>query len=69
MAYVAAGVNGLYGVGTVPGERGRGYATALTRAGLALAPDRPAVLQPSPAAARLYRRLGFVEIGSFTHWG
>ncbi len=69
MAYVSAEVIGLYGVGTVPGHRGRGYATALTRAALALASDRPAVLQPSPAAARLYRRLGFGEIGAFTHWG
>jgi Acetyltransferase (GNAT) family len=69
MAQLSAGVIGLYGVGTVPGARGRGYATALTRAALALAPDRPAVLQPSPAAARLYRRLGFDEVGAFTHWG
>ncbi len=69
MAQLGAGVIGLYGVGTVPGERGRGYATALTRAALALAPNRVAVLQPSPAAARLYRRLGFTEVGAFTHWG
>ena len=69
MAYVDPAVVGLYGVGTVPGHRGRGYATALTTAGLALAPDRPAVLQPSAKAAGLYRRLGFVDVGPFSHWG
>ena len=40
-----------------------------TRAALAFAPDRPAVLQPSAEAESLYRRLGFAEIGRFTHWG
>lgn len=69
MAYVAAGVVGMYGVGTVPGHRRAGYATALTRAGLAIAPDLPAILQPSTEAAALYRRIGFVEVGRFSHWG
>jgi ribosomal protein S18 acetylase RimI-like enzyme len=69
MAYLTDRVLGIYGVGTVPGHRGRGYATALTRACLALDPTRPATLQPSVAAAALYRRLGFIEMGRFTHWG
>jgi ribosomal protein S18 acetylase RimI-like enzyme len=69
MAYVADGVVGIYGVGTVPGHRRSGYATALTNACVALAPDRPATLQPSAEAAALYRRLGFVEVGRFSHWG
>jgi ribosomal protein S18 acetylase RimI-like enzyme len=69
MAYSAAGVIGIYSVGTVRSFRERGYASALTVAALASAGSRPAILQPSLAAARLYRRLGFVEVGRFSHWG
>jgi GNAT superfamily N-acetyltransferase len=69
MAYVDERVVGLYGVGTVPGHAGQGLATAVTTAVLALVPDRPAILQPSAEAAPLYRRLGFVEVGRFAHWG
>jgi ribosomal protein S18 acetylase RimI-like enzyme len=69
MAYVGHDVVGIYGVGTVPGHRGHGYATALTAACLALAPDLPATLQPSAEAAALYRRVGFVDVGQFSHWG
>ena len=69
MAYEAAGVLGIYGVGTVPGHRGHGHATALTRAALAVAPELTATLQPSAEAVHLYHRLGFEQIGRFTHWG
>jgi len=69
MAYVTDAVVGVYGVGTVPGHRRRGYAHALTTTCLAVAPDRPATLQPSAAAASLYRRLGFLDVGPFSHWG
>ncbi len=69
MAYEDDDVLGIYGVGTVPGHRGRGWATAITTAALATATDRPAVLQPSLAAARMYRTMGFAEIGQFVHWG
>ena len=41
----------------------------MSRAALAIAPDRTAVLQPSAEAQSLYHRLGFVEVGRFTHWG
>jgi ribosomal protein S18 acetylase RimI-like enzyme len=69
MGYVDDRVVGIYGVGTVPGQRARGYARALTLAVLDLAPGLAATLQPSDAAARMYRRLGFEEIGRFSHWG
>ncbi len=69
MGYIDDDVLGIYGVGTVPGQRGRGYARALTLAVLDLAPGRAATLQPSDAAARMYRGLGFEEIGRFSHWG
>jgi len=68
MAYVHGGVVGIYGVGTVPGHRNQGWATALTTACLAVAPDRPATLQPSAAAAAMYQRLGFVDQGEYHHW-
>lgn len=69
MAYVGSGVVGIYGVGTVPGRRRRGYARALTGACLSLEPMMPATLQPSGEASAMYRRMGFTEIGAFTHWG
>ena len=68
MAYLDGGVLGLYGVGTVPAQRGRGWASALTLAGLALDPEAPATLQPSAEAASMYRRLGFVDLGPYSHW-
>ena len=68
MAFVEAGVVGVYGVSTVPGARRRGYAAALT--GLAIGADRalPAVLQPSAAAEPLYARLGFRRFADFDVW-
>ena len=68
MAYVTSEVVGIYGVATVPDARGHGHATAMTLAALAVAPDRPAILQPSPAAYPLYRRLGFTDLGAYSHW-
>ena len=67
MTYVTE-VAGIYGVATLPGHRGRGHASTMTLAAAAVAPDRVAVLQPTPEAERLYRRLGFVAIGAFSHW-
>ena len=69
MAYVSDGVLGIYGVGTVPAFRGHGHASALTRACMAIEPMLPTTLQPSMEATALYRRLGFTEVGRFTHWG
>jgi predicted GNAT family acetyltransferase len=68
MAYLSAGLNGIYGVATIPQARGRGFATAMTLAALAVDPDRMAMLQPSNAARSMYRKLGFREIGRFSHW-
>ncbi len=68
MAYVDGGLIGVYGVATVPGARGRGFATAITVAALAVDPATDAVLQPSRSAESLYRHLGFVAAGEFSHW-
>ena len=60
-----AGVTGIYGVHTVPSERGRGLGAALTRAPMRAgrdAGDHVAVLQAAPLAAPLYARIGFREV-------
>jgi len=68
MAYLTPELNGVYGVATVPLARGRGFATRITVAALEVAYDRPAMLQPSPEAQPIYRRLGFTDLGTFSHW-
>jgi GNAT superfamily N-acetyltransferase len=68
MAYETDDLVGVYGVGTVPAWRARGHATALMRRVLTLRPAKPTSLQPTEAAKSLYRRLGFVDVGSFVHW-
>jgi ribosomal protein S18 acetylase RimI-like enzyme len=62
----AAGAAGVYLVGTVPGARQRGFATALTRHVLAEARALGyslAVLQATDEGRGLYRKLGFVAYG------
>jgi ribosomal protein S18 acetylase RimI-like enzyme len=62
----AAGAAGVYLVGTVPGARQRGFATALTHHVLAEARALGydlAVLQATNEGRGLYRKLGFVEYG------
>jgi hypothetical protein len=66
MSYRAGPAVGIYGVTTVMPARGRGYASALTRA--LIDPRLPAVLSPSPAGERLYRRLGFDRVGELRQW-
>jgi GNAT superfamily N-acetyltransferase len=68
MAFVEAGVVGVYGVTTVPSARGRGLATALTGHAVAVAPRLPTVLQPSREAERLYERLDFRSFAEFATW-
>lgn len=56
---------GVFGVGTLPSARGRGYGSAITRAvgqrGFADG-ARLAWLNPSPMARSAYARLGFAEL-------
>ena len=66
MSYRGDDAVGIYGVTTIASARGRGYATALTRA--LIDPAVPAVLSPSPEAERLYRRLGFEPVGELRQW-
>ncbi len=62
-AFIDRDVVGVYDVATVPAMRRRGFAAALMRQALSLAPYQPTVLQPSAMAEAMYRRLGFSEIG------
>jgi ribosomal protein S18 acetylase RimI-like enzyme len=66
MCYRGDEAIGIYGVTTLPSARGRGYASALTRA--LIDPAIPAVLSPSIEAQNLYRRLGFEQVGKLTQW-
>ena len=67
MAYLND-VAGIYGVTTLPSHRGRGFASAMAIAAAGVAPDLHAVLQPTPQAEGVYRRLGFTPFGAFSHW-
>jgi hypothetical protein len=67
MAYVAAGVVGIYSVATPPEQRRQGYGEAVTRAATRVA-RLPAVLQPSAMGEGMYRRLGFEPVGKVTNW-
>lgn len=67
----AAGVAGIYNVSTLAHWRNRGFATSLLRHVLAESGDGGilrAVLQAAPAAAGVYRRLGFEPIGEVTEY-
>lgn len=68
MGCVSDGVVGVYGVATVPDHRRRGYGTAMTQVALNAVPGLPAVLQPSPEGASMYRTMGFAEVGQVVHW-
>ena len=66
MSYRSDGAIGIYGVTTITSARGRGYASALTRA--LIDPGAPTVLSPSREARNLYRRLGFEQVGELRQW-
>ena len=59
----AAGVIGVYNVATLPAHQRRGYGEAVMRhaviQALHQAPDRPVILQSTPAGLKLYERMGF----------
>ena len=60
-------VNNIGAVAVLPAFRGRGIASALTEAAIAMAPDVPATLSATPAGRGVYRRLGFTEVGRPLH--
>jgi hypothetical protein len=68
MGYRTSRAVGVFGVTTVASARGRGYGTALTRAAMLVESGLPAILAPSAMGERLYRRLGFDDVGALTIW-
>ena len=63
---VSHGVIGLYNVATMPDERGKGYAEAITRHAIGMASRQSGlqrvILQSTALGERLYKRLGFREV-------
>jgi ribosomal protein S18 acetylase RimI-like enzyme len=63
---VSHGVIGVYNVATLPEERGKGYAEAITRHAIADATRQSGltrvILQATALGERLYKRLGFREV-------
>ncbi|GIW41658.1 MAG: hypothetical protein KatS3mg076_2235 [Candidatus Binatia bacterium] len=68
LAVLSHGIAGVYWVSTVPEARGRGFGEAATRWVTNAAFDAGArwvSLQASPMGEKIYRRMGFVEIGRY----
>lgn len=66
MVFLHQGVAGIYGVATLPAERGKGLGAHATAQPLRLAHQlgyRVGVLQASPAGHPVYKRLGFADFG------
>ena len=67
---VAAGVAGIYSVGTLPGNRGRGYAEALMRDVLEKVRQETGVertiLQSTRTGFSMYSRMGYQPVTAFT---
>lgn len=68
MAAVARHVVFVSGVSTMTSVRGRGIATAMTLAAMAVAPDRPAALATTSMGRPIYERLGFEIVGRPVTW-
>jgi GNAT superfamily N-acetyltransferase len=69
LAFVGGGAVGLYGVGTVPGYRGRGFGGALAAAAVEWGRgrgERYAILHSTEIGEPVYRRLGFRPVGELT---
>lgn len=66
--FVAAGINDVTIVATVPAARQRGYAAALTWRATLADPTLPALLVASDAGRPVYERLGYTALFRITLW-
>jgi hypothetical protein len=66
--HVAAGVNHVEFVATVPSHRGRGIGAAITWAATVAAPELPAVLIASDDGRGVYEALGYLAVVRWTLW-
>lgn len=67
-AFVAAGVNNVTLVATLPEARGRGYGAALTWRATLADPTLPALLLATDEGRPVYERLGYLSLFRFTLW-
>jgi predicted GNAT family acetyltransferase len=65
---VAAGVNHVEFVTTLPEHRGRGIGAALTWAATVADPALPAVLIASDDGRKVYEGLGYLSVSRWTLW-
>lgn len=61
-------VTGIQAVTTHPAFRRRGIGAAMVAACCAVSPGLPTALSSRPGAVRLYRSLGFSDLGAATQW-
>jgi hypothetical protein len=67
-AFVAAGINDVTLVGTVPEARRRGYGAALTWRATLADPTLPALLLSTDEGRPVYERMGYLPLFRFTVW-
>jgi hypothetical protein len=67
-AFVAAGINDVTLVGTVPEARRRGYGAALTWRATVADPTLPALLLSTDDGRPVYERLGYLPLFRFPVW-
>jgi GNAT superfamily N-acetyltransferase len=66
--FVAAGINDVTLVATVPEARGRGYGAALTWRATLVDPALPALLIASAEGRPVYERMGYLALFRFALW-
>ena len=67
-AFVAAGINNVTLVATLPEARGGGFGAALTWRATLADPHAPAMLIATDDGRRVYERLGYLSMFRFTLW-
>jgi hypothetical protein len=67
-AFVAAGINDVTLVGTVPEARRRGYGAALTWRATLADPTLPALLLATDEGRPVYERMGYLSLFRFSVW-